>query len=148
MSDLAQRLRDARVTGKTVDVADEARPRTVDVAYSVQARIVELAGTAVAGYKIGATAQPVMDMMGLNEPFWGPLLERFVHEPGSDVPIVPAHRAGIETEFVVGLGADLPPREEPYALEDAESVVAWVSPGFELVGFPYRERGYSFAGPE
>ena len=75
----------------------------------------ELAGSALIGWKVGATAQAAMDLLGMSEPFFGPMYERFYHQSGDEVPIVAAHGAGIETEFVVGLARDLPPRPTPYS---------------------------------
>ncbi len=35
---------------------------------------------------------------------------------------------------MVGLAKDLPPREEAYSAREVEEAVAWVAPGFEIVG--------------
>ena len=41
---------------------------------------------------------------------------------------------GIESEFAVGLAADLPCRAEAWTKEEVEAAVAWVGPAFEIVG--------------
>ncbi len=130
---LAESLWNARVRGSQVTVADADRPADARGAYEVQRAITELAGQQV-GWKIGATAQAAMDLLGFTEPFFGPLYARFFHESGDTVSVVTAHSAGIETEFVVGLGADLPPRDQPYTDDDVRAAVAWIAPGFEVIG--------------
>ena len=130
---LAESLWAARRGGTHVTVNDGDRPDDAAGAYAVQRGVTALAGTQI-GWKVGATAQAAMDLLGFKEPFFGPLYERFFHASGEAVPIVPAHNAGIETEFVVGLARDLPPREAPYTDADIEAAVAWVAPGFEIIG--------------
>ena len=131
---LAEDLWNARTTATVTSVADGDRPATVAEAYAVQAAINEAAGVALIGYKIGASAQATMDLLGLEAPFFGPLFDRYCYENRTDVAIVPAHRTGIEAEFVVALNGDLPARGKDYSREDVEEVVDWMSPGFELVG--------------
>ena len=40
----------------------------------------------------------------------------------------------MESEFVVGLASDLPPRDAPWLIEEVRAAVALVAPGLEIVG--------------
>lgn len=131
---LADALWAARLDGSKVTVADGDRPSDDQSAYAIQNGISAASGTALVGWKIGATAQAAMDLLGFTEPFFGPLYERFFHHTGDDIPIVADHGPGIETEFVVGMAADLPARATPYSKEEVEAAIAWVAPGFEVIG--------------
>ena len=131
---LADALWAARIGGTLVTAAEHDRPAGIPGAYDVQEAISEGAGSPLVGWKVGATAQAAMDLLGFSEPFYGPLYERFFHYSGDEVPIVAGHGAAIETEFVVGLGHDLAPCAEPYTQAEVEAAVAWVGPGFEIVG--------------
>lgn len=131
---LAEDLWRARSGGTKVAVAAAARPATDADAYAIQLAVSELAGSAVRGWKVGATAPAAMALLGVDEPFYGPLYERYCHRSGDGVAIVPAHGAAVEAEFAVGLGRDLPGRDAPYTRAEVEPAVAWIAPALEVVG--------------
>jgi 2-keto-4-pentenoate hydratase len=124
----------ARSGGGHVTLSADEVPTDAAAAYVVQRGITELCGSALVGWKIGATAQAAMDLLGVSEPFFGPLYEQCFHVSGDEVPIRAEHGAGIETEFVVGLKADLPVRSQPYTVADVEAAIDWVAPGVEIIG--------------
>lgn len=130
---LAESLWTARKRATHVSVSDAERPVDDAGAYAIQRAITEVAGGQV-GWKVGATAQAAMDLLGFDEPFFGPLYSSCFHQSGEEVPIVTIHGAGIETEFVVGLGGDLPSRDTAYSDREVEAAIAWVAPGFEIIG--------------
>ena len=130
----ARRLWEARRDGHRIRVEDAERPGGEAEAYAVQRGITELSGRDVAGYKIGATAKVAMDMLGVEGPFFGPLYREAFHVDGATVRLPVDHTPGIEAEFVVGLAADLPPRDAPWTPEEVRAAVAWVAPGLEIVG--------------
>jgi len=130
---LAERLWNARVHGtripmQTVDVpADEA------AAYDIQNAIPQIAAEKIIGFKLGATSKASLAALGLSEPFYGPLFDRFSHRSGEAVALPSKHQILIETEIAVGLGRDLPPRDSNYTQQDVEAAAAWVGPAFKLV---------------
>ena len=132
--DFARRLWEARRDGHRIRVEDGERPGGEADAYAVQRGITEVSGRAIAGYKIGATATIAMDMLGVDGPFFGPLYRETFRESGATVRLPLAHSPGIEAEFVVGVAADLPPRDTPWTVEEVRGAVAWVAPGLEIVG--------------
>ena len=70
----------ARRDGRRVRVGDEDRPHDEASAYAVQRGAVEASGYEVVGYKIGATAQVAMDLLGVSGPFFGPLCREAFQE--------------------------------------------------------------------
>lgn len=130
----ARRLWTARRDGVRIQVGEGERPHGEADAYEVQRAITEVSGCEVAGFKIGATAQVAMDLLGVDGPFFGPLYRETFRETGAMAPLPMAHSPGIEAEFVVGLASDLPPRAAPWTVEEVRAAVAWVAPGLEIVG--------------
>ena len=130
----ARRLWEARRDGYPIRVEEGERPAGEAEAYAVQRGITEASGREVAGFKIGATAQVAMDLLGVEGPFFGPLYREAFHHDGATVRLPMAHSPGIESEFVVGLAAHLPPRDAPWSIEEVRAAVAWVAPGLEIVG--------------
>lgn len=128
---LAASLWQARQSGQVISVGDE--PADITAAYRVQQTLSDVSGCRVIGFKIGATMQTALDTLGLDEPFYGPLFDRYCHTGGAEVPIGAAHKALLETEFVIGIGQDLRPAGASVTQADIEAVTAWVAPGFELV---------------
>ena len=133
-STLSRLLWEARRDGRRVRVADEDRPGDEASAYAVQRGAAEASGCEIAGFKIGATAQFAMDLLGVSGPFFGPLFREAFRQSEATVSLPVAHAPGIESEFAVGLAADLPRRAEPWTKEEVEAAVAWVGPAFEIVG--------------
>ena len=130
----ARRLWEARRGGYAIRAEEGERPAGEAEAYAVQKGITEVSGCEVAGFKIGATAQAAMDVLGVDGPFFGPLYRESFHHDGAAIRLPMAHTPGIEAEFVVGLASDLPPRDAPWPVEEVRRAVAWVAPGLEIVG--------------
>jgi 2-keto-4-pentenoate hydratase len=134
MAGLAEALWKARIDGEVVALEAAQAPASVAAAYEVQAAMLELAGLPRVGWKLGATTRAALDLLALDEAFAGPLFAPHCHPSGAEIALLPAHRPGIETEFLLGLGADLPPRAAPYAAEEVASAVDFVAPAFEVIG--------------
>jgi len=130
---LAERLWDARVRGTCLSMQTVDVPADKAAAYEIQDAVSQVADEKIIGFKIGATSQAALAALGLPEPFYGPLFDRFSHRSGEDVALPSKHQALIETEIAVGLGRDLPPRDSDYTQQDIEAAAAWVAPAFELV---------------
>jgi len=134
MAGLAEALWKARASGEAVAVEAAQAPASAAAAYAIQAAMIELAGLPQVGWKLGATTRVALDLLALDEAFAGPLFAPHCHESGARITLQPGHGPGLETEFLVGLGADLPPRAAPYAAEEVAAAVAFVAPAFEVIG--------------
>jgi 2-keto-4-pentenoate hydratase len=131
---LAEALWAARIGGHVIAVAPEQRPTTAAAAYAVQATMLERADLAQVGWKIGATTAATQALLGVDEPLLGPLFAPHCHPDGAEVKLVAAHRPGLESEFLVGLATDLPPRDRPYEASEVAAAVEFVAPAFEIIG--------------
>lgn len=133
-SDLATALWRARTQGGVVAVGEADRPASEEDAYALQAEVAGLFDSEIAGWKLGATNEKAMEVMGFRQPFAGPLLAVHFHPMDVPLPVHVEHGPRLETEFLVALSADLPPREAPYSDEEVMAAVAYVCPAFEVVG--------------
>jgi len=123
---LARALWEARRDGRQVRIDDRDRPRDEAGAYAMQRGITEASGYEIVGYKIGATAQVAMDLLGVSGPFFGPLYREAFRENDATIALPMAHSPVIEAEFAVRLAADLPQRAEAWTKAEVEAAVAWV----------------------
>lgn len=141
--DFAKNLWAARQSGRVCELPSELLPKqalTVPLAYDIQHACTKAAGAAgeIAGYKIGATVQPIIDMFGLDEPFYGPIYESALdHTSDStnplDVPLFLQHGSRIEAEFVVSIKHDIIREAKDITVADLRKHIGWIAPGFEIV---------------
>jgi 2-keto-4-pentenoate hydratase len=134
MAGLAEALWQARIEGGLAAVGAAQAPASAAAAYEAQAEMIDLAGLPRVGWKIGATTSATQALLGVDEPLIGPLFAPHCHPNGAEVKLVTAHRPGLESEFLIGLAADLPPRARPYAADEAAAVVDFLAPAFEIIG--------------
>jgi len=120
----------ARQSGDLVANADH--PSSIASAYELLASVTAASGRDVMGYKLGATADAALEMLQLTEPFAGPLLDGACLQSDSEVTVYPAHKPGIEAEFVFGLSRDLP-TNGALTENDVSQCIGWIAGGFEIV---------------
>ena len=133
MDDAGEQLWRARLTGGIVPPSVVEGINGLEEAYRHQLGQIDASGFEVAGWKLGATNETALGVVGLDEPFIGHVLKPFVFASGETVPIFPPHAPKLETEFVLNLGQDLPPRSSPYTREEVVGAIAAISAGFEIV---------------
>lgn len=129
-----QALAEARRTGQSLRDLPGGLPADEAQAYAIQGEAIAAYGARRAGYKIGATNPAAQAMLGTDHPFCAPLFAPDCHENGAVVAEPGYGLLGLEPEFALRLGADLPAREQPYSLEEVRAAVASVHPAFELIG--------------
>ncbi|MBS0241017.1 MAG: fumarylacetoacetate hydrolase family protein [Proteobacteria bacterium] len=134
LRDLAQRLWEARRDGALVDRDGLIAPETSEASYAVQAEIVRLSGERSRGFKVGSTSKEAQAKLGTTEPGSAPLLARWFHESPARIALVPGQDPSLEGEFAFRLGADLPPRGEPYEMSEVRAAIEAVAPAIEVVG--------------
>ena len=131
---LAETLWAARIQGNVIAIEPSQQPATAAAAYEVQTAMLKLAGLPQAGWKIGATTKATLELLAVDEPFVGPLFRPHCHPNGAEVSLVAAHRPGLESEFLLGLAADLPARARPYEATEVAAAIDFVAPAFEIIG--------------
>jgi 2-keto-4-pentenoate hydratase len=134
MTDLAERLWEARRTGGVVHLDNVDHPKSNKEAYAIQHEITALCGQATRGFKVGSTSMEAQRLLGTNEPGSALLLAPYVYESPAKILIEPAHTPAVEGEFAFKLGRDLPPRAAPYASDEIADAVVAVAGAIEVVG--------------
>ena len=111
LSDVAQALYQARQTRTPIPPLTEALPDfDVGAAYQVQSRFVDLLteeGGRIVGYKLGLTSKPMQELLGVNEPDYGPVLSSMVFDDGVKVNLDDYIQPKVEAEIALKLAKPL-----------------------------------------
>ncbi len=90
------------------------------------------------GYKIGATANETLEILGLNEPFYGPIYKSayatnngLKDELKLDLHL--QHKPRVEAEFVACMKNDFHREDQDVTLAKLEDHIDWIAPGLEFV---------------
>lgn len=143
LSELAERLDRAALTGAATSRPPEDSGMTVDDAYRVQEALVGLRlarGERMAGVKMGFTSLAKMRQMGVDEVIWGRLTDAMHLADGGELPFGRYVHPRAEPEIAFRLsrtpGAE-EPREELLAAVDA------VAPAIEIIDSRYEKFRFS-----
>ncbi len=133
---LAKELWEARQAGHVVD--SDQHPTDVAQAYQLLEAVTAATGKNIVGYKLGATTAPALEMMQLEEPFAGPLLDGLTFSSGHTAAVFAENNPALESEFVLGLSKDIPAGGN-LTESDVAAAVGWIAGGFELIGKRFAE---------
>lgn len=86
-----------------------------------------------AGYKIGATAKGMRDLLGVPGPVYGHILSGNVLKPGAVFACNPDCKPGVECEIAFRLCGDLAPSSSPFTRDDVAARIDAVMPAIEIV---------------
>ena len=114
-------------------------PETPEDGYAIQALLAKRRREPVAGWKIAATAIAGRDHINVDRPLAGRLFTSICHKDGAELPFGRNRMAVAEAEFVFTLGADLPPRQQPYTADEVADAIASLHPGLELPDSRFRD---------
>lgn len=126
---LAARREMRRIPG----LPEAGAPATFDEAYLVQDAFVLRSGLGVGGWKVGCTSEAAQKMLGVSEPFFGPVFSPAIFRSPAEPSAASFHMLALECEFAFRLGRDLPAREEPYGRERIIESVQAVVPAIEVI---------------
>ena len=119
---------------------DEVRPLTRDEGYAIQATLESRSSAPLFGWKIAATSLVGQKHINVT----GPLAGRLLHERVTDLsrrsgeaakaelPFGVNHMKVVEAEFAFRMARDLPPRLQPYSVEEVLDAVATLHPAIEV----------------
>ena len=129
--ELARLLATLRREGRQQSGLDaRLEPPDKATAYRVAAMVAEELGWTVGGWKIAAMKEEMQKALRTDSPIYGRV---FFIEP---TPFTATHADLAspipEVEYEARLGADLPPRDRPYTVEEVTDSVASLHPGLEL----------------
>jgi 2-keto-4-pentenoate hydratase len=132
-ADLAEELARARAEARVVDAGPWLGSVTnVEEAYRIQSQLAARPGNAVPAWKVTALAPEQQRGFLTDRPVAAPLLSPFVHTGATTLLsaqfIVPL----LECEVAFVLGADLPPRAQPYTRGEIEAAIEAVVPAIEI----------------
>ena len=129
-----QALAKARRELTALDELPGGLPADEAAAYAIQREAIKAYGGERVGYKIGATSPEAQAMLKTDHPFRAPLFRADCCDAGATIGLPGYGLIGLEPEFALRLGRDLPARETPYELDDIRAAVDQVHPAFEIIG--------------
>ena len=100
-------------------------------AYRVARMVEEELGWPVVGWKIAAQKEEMQRQLRTDSPIYGRV---YCDQDASPLSVERAKQCSPipEVEYQAVLGADLPPRDKPYSVEEVTDAVASLHPGLEL----------------
>jgi 2-keto-4-pentenoate hydratase len=101
-------------------------------AYRIARMVEEELGWEVAGWKIAAMKEGLQRQLRTDSPIYGRVFAPNIIQSPASLEHARLCSPIPEVEYQARLGADLPPREEPYALEEVTDAVASLHIGIEL----------------
>jgi 2-keto-4-pentenoate hydratase len=111
LRELADELWQADQTARPVQPLTDRHPELgIEDAYAIQTFNTErrLAGGArIIGRKIGLTSRPMQQLLGVNEPDYGVLLDDMVVEDGDEIPLSRLVQPRVEAELAFVMARDL-----------------------------------------
>jgi 2-keto-4-pentenoate hydratase len=135
-ADLAASLLAARRDRRPIEPLSTAHPelRPTD-AYAIQQHVVaglldELGGHIV-GHKLGLTSAPMQELLGVDEPDYGPVLSSMVHDDGAALDTEAFLQPKVEAEIALVL--DAPLAGPGVTVIDAQRAIAGAVAALELV---------------
>lgn len=112
----------------------EARlvPPDIDTAYRIAAMVAEELGWSVGGWKIAAMKEEMQKAMRTDGPIYGRVFRQFQKLSPAVLAFSRLTSPIPEVEYQAKLGADLPPRDESYTIEEVTAAVETLHLGIEI----------------
>ncbi len=134
IAELADRLWQAEVERVPIaPLTDERDDLVIEDAYAIQSHNVErrvAAGGVVCGRKVGLTSRPMQQLLGVDEPDFGVLLDDMFVDDGDEIALATLLQPRVEAEMAFVMARDL---AGPGTVADALTAVAGVLPSIEVV---------------
>ncbi len=135
VTQLADELWQAGTTGVPVEPLSDRYPDLdIDDAYAIQTRVIErrvAAGARPIGRKVGLTSRPMQQLLGVQEPDYGILLDDMAVEDGDEIPIGGLVQPRVEAELAFVMARDL--AGPGVTTANALAAMAGVLPAIEVV---------------
>jgi 2-keto-4-pentenoate hydratase len=129
-------------------LAGDLKLDSLDEAYAAQTVLHRLWAAdgqgRIAGWKIAVTSKAMMDLVGIDQPCVGAVLDGNIQATPAVVSLAAYQRLGLEFELAVRMGADVPAADAPYDAASIARYVDTVMPAFELID----DREADYAGFE
>jgi 2-oxopent-4-enoate hydratase len=132
---LADRLWQAEAERKPIEpITDAHHGLTVEDAYAIQTVNVErrvAAGRVIRGRKVGLTSRAMQQLLGVDEPDFGVLLDDMFVEDGADIEVEALLQPRVEAEIAFVIARDL--AGPGVTTADVLTAIAGVLPAIEIV---------------
>lgn len=133
---IASLIGDARLAAQPVpELSDADEPQTIADGYATQAALhryfCDRTGSALVGWKVGATTTGMQKYLGVDGPAYGRILSANVHENGVTLAGVGFCNPGIECEIALRIGSDA--EDKIYTRETIGGIIDAVLPAIEIV---------------
>jgi len=130
---LARQLANLRRQGKQQSgLAPELTPPDIDTAYRIAGQVAKALEWTVGGWKIAATNGEMQSALRTDAPIYGRVFAKDILSTPVEVEHAALCSPIPEVEYQIRLGADLPPREKPYDVDEVGDAMASIHPGIEL----------------
>lgn len=114
------------------ELPGDLRPSTREEGYAVQRWLEERSSGRLFGWKIAATSAAGQRHINVDGPLAGRLLREKAFESGAELPFGANHMRVAEAEFAFRMEHDVPPREQPYTVDEALAAVGTLHPAIEV----------------
>lgn len=135
---IARRFVSARRGATALSAYPGEPPTDMAAAYTIQEAAIALWPEAIAGWKVGRIAPPLVDRFGA-ERLAGPIFAGNVwpaHDGSNAFPIIPGGFAAVEAEFVFRLGEDAPANKTDWTFAEVEALDGDLHLGVEIAASP------------
>ncbi|MGA7998686.1 MAG: hydratase [Bradyrhizobium sp.] len=121
-----------RAGTKLAGLEEALRPRNRAEAYAVQAKIETHSKAKLFGWKIAATSEAGQKHINVDGPMAGRILSETVIPDGGTASMAGNEMRVAEPEFAFRMAADLPPRSQPYTVQEVLNAVGTLHPAIEI----------------
>ena len=115
------------------------RPRDRAEAYAIQARFEDYSTGKLFGWKIAATSEAGQKHINVDGPMAGRILPETVIPDGGTASMAGNEMRVAEPEFAFRMAADLPPRSQPYSVQEVLAAVGTLHPAIEIPDSRYED---------
>jgi len=131
-NELARQLATARGSQLQIDPAPFDAIESLTEAYAVQSLAAKTFPSQQLGYKVGATNEGVQKLFNCDAPFYGPMFEKEVMQPGAELKLRDGVLGG-EAEFAFVCGSDFP-TGKALSVDDLPALIKSCHIAVEIVG--------------
>lgn len=139
--DAANTLLDCRRNGGQIDSLPQNADGGLSLGdgYAIQALLIDGIGSKKIGYKIGCTGTGARELLGIDHPFYGAMIESGVSASPANLEADQFNMRVIEPEFALRISKDLPAKGSDYTADDIKGAIDAVRPVIEIVNSYYTE---------
>lgn len=126
-------LRARRTMARLPGLPEACRPLSLADGYRIQQAFVQAFDGPIAGWKIGCTSEAAQRILGVEEPFFGPVFAPAILESPAEPSAADFHMTALECEFAFRLGRDLPADAAPFGRDQIIEAIDAVLPAIEII---------------